>query len=136
LAPVPKRRVFTRHARFTTTEGPVDLLYRFGGREMGQVSNNGTEELDWQASIAQRQASPITPPAGQAPGLFRCGSFDGSAYANFHQSPQLLNSYNQGSATGQYTVRGGESLRSIAASVYGDGSRPSGLLRLDQVPRT
>ncbi|MFC4291333.1 putative toxin, partial [Sphingorhabdus arenilitoris] len=96
---------------------PHEVWYRFGGRQMGYVGNNGTSDISAAASITERQkAAPTTQ------GTFRGGGISGKSYSDFINSYDPLNSYNQGSGSGGYTVRGGETLQSIAQQLYGDAS--------------
>jgi hypothetical protein len=55
-------------------------------------------------------------------GAFNNGSTTGVAYTAFDPSISRVNSYNQGSSAGGYTVRAGETLASIAANLWGDSS--------------
>jgi hypothetical protein len=59
---------------------------------MGYVGNNGTTDLDYQASIAQRTAEV---PSG-TPGAFRNGATTGVSYGDFDQSYNPINTYEQG----------------------------------------
>ena len=63
----------------------------------------------------------VSPTAGNI-GTFRNSSTYGSSYADFAQSYDPLNSYAQGAGSGSYTVRIGDTLQSIAQSIYGDGN--------------
>ena len=99
----------------TTTGDPHEMWYRFAGREMGYVGNNGTLETDYLTSINTRQFT-------QGTGPFRHGMAQGASHADFAPAVQAINSYEQGSAAGSYTVRGGETLSSIAAQLWGDSS--------------
>ncbi|WP_135212625.1 HNH endonuclease [Vitreimonas flagellata] len=94
---------------------PHEIWYRFGGREMGYVGNNGTLNTDYVSSVANRTAA-------QGTGAFRNGSSAYSSYADFDQSLNRINSYEQGSAGSGYTVRAGETLSSIASNLWGDSS--------------
>jgi len=97
---------------------PKEIRYRYGGKEMGVVTNDaGPQDMVYRTSISDRQNN-------QSPndGAFRFGYDSGTSRSEFDHSYQGINSYNQGSVAGSYTVRGGESLSSIAASVYGDSS--------------
>ncbi|MFZ5748783.1 MAG: LysM peptidoglycan-binding domain-containing protein, partial [Pseudomonadota bacterium] len=96
---------------------PHEVWYRFGGRQLGYTGNNGTSDVDYATSIAERQARPVA-----VPGPFRGGSSYGASYADFAQSWDPINSYQQGSNGGSYTVRAGDTLGSIAAQLWGDSS--------------
>ena len=103
--------------RKITTSGsdPTEIWYRFGGREMGYIGNNGTLNVDTNAAIEQRTAESGT-------GLFRNGAQHGARHVDFDQNYTALNSYQQGSASGGYTVRGGDTLQGIASGLYGDSA--------------
>jgi len=98
-----------------TTGAPHEVWYRFGGRQMGYTGNNGTSDISTTASIAERQMT-----SGDK--AFRNGAAAGTAYADFANSYDPLNSYNQGAGAGQYTVQAGDTLQSIAQNIYGDSS--------------
>jgi hypothetical protein len=89
---------------------------------MGYVGNNGTTDVDYAASIAQRTAAA---PTG-TPGAFRGGATTGSSYSDFDQSYNPINSYEQGSNGGGYLIRKGDTLQGIAAGLYGASSPPFG----------
>jgi hypothetical protein len=55
-------------------------------------------------------------------GAFRNGSTTSVAHTAFDPSIERMNSYTQGSASGGYQVRAGETLASIAANLWGDSS--------------
>ncbi len=96
---------------------PHEIWYRFNGRQLGYVGNNGTSDVSAATSIAERQqTSPTTP------GAFRNGATYGASYADFANSYDPINSYSQGSAGGTYTVQAGDTLQSIAQAVWGDSS--------------
>ena len=98
---------------------PHEVWYRYSGRQLGYTGNNGGSDITTSASIAERQQ--VAPTAGNI-GTFRNSSTYGAAYADFAQSYDPLNSYNQGAGGGSYTVRQGDTLVSIAQSIYGDGN--------------
>ena len=92
---------------------PREIWYRFNGRTLGYVSNNGTQDTSYQASIDSRTRS-------QGTGAFAGGSAYGVPYADFDQSVAPVTSFAQGSGGGSYTVRGGDTLGGIAAQLWGD----------------
>ncbi|WP_298303583.1 glycohydrolase toxin TNT-related protein [uncultured Erythrobacter sp.] len=101
-----------------STGAPHEVWYRFGGRQLGYVGNNGTADVSTEKSIQERTAAQSSAP----PGVFRNGATIGSSYADFAQSYDPLNSYSQGAGGGSYTVNKGDTLQSIAQSVYGDAN--------------
>lgn len=94
---------------------PHEVWYRFNGKQMGYVGNNGTQNTDYQTSINQHGVAPGT-------GAFANGASSGSAYADFDQSFTGITSGNTGGAGGRYTVRTGDTLASIAAQLWGDSA--------------
>ncbi|KAF0177045.1 MAG: membrane protein of unknown function, partial [Caulobacteraceae bacterium] len=95
---------------------PHEQYYRFAGREMGRITNDGGAG-DYQASITERGGG-VT----GANGAFRNGATVGKALADFDQAIAPITSFDQGSAGGAYTVREGETLASIASGLWGDSS--------------
>jgi LysM repeat protein len=98
----------------SSTGDPKDLHYYFDGMKIGDISNNGTSDTDYATAIQNRYASSTSTPWRN----------NGSSvpHADFDQSYDPINPTSQGaSATGsRYTVRDGDSLRSIARNVWGD----------------
>ncbi len=95
---------------------PYELYYRFGGKQLGYIGNNGTLEVDYRRSIELRTTSPGT-------GAFRGGASSGTAYADFDQSGIApITSYEQGAEGGGYVVRSGDTLQGIAQQLWGDAS--------------
>ena len=103
-----------RDGKYTTGD-PHEVWYRFGGKEMGYVGNNGTLNTDHEKSITNRTAT-------QGQGAFRNGSTYGSSYSDFDQSYAAINSFSQGSQNGTYTIQAGDTLQGIAANLWGDAS--------------
>ncbi|MFS2319336.1 LysM peptidoglycan-binding domain-containing protein, partial [Maricaulis sp. D1M11] len=97
-------------------QAPHEAWYRFAGKEMGYTGNNGSQEMDYEASILDRSAE-----RGEN-GPFRHGLGTGVAHTDFDQGLTPINSYSQGSSGGAYTVRAGDTLASIAANLWGDSS--------------
>ena len=95
---------------------PRDLYYRFGGKTMGKISNNGSLNVDYATSIAERTST------SNGTGNFRNGATTSTSYTDFDQFYSPINSYNQGAASGSYTVRTGDTLQGIASGLYGDSA--------------
>ena len=98
-----------------STGDPKELHYYFNGLKTGVISNNGTSDVDYAASIAQHTAAPGTGP-------FQNGAASGSSYADFDQSYDPINGLNYQQTASRYTVREGDTLESIAAQVWGDAA--------------
>lgn len=92
---------------------PDEIWYRFNGRTLGYVGNNGTRDTSYQASIDSRTRT-------QGTGAFDGGSAYGVAYADFDQSLTPITSFSQGSGGGSYAVRSGDTLTGIATQLWGD----------------
>jgi hypothetical protein len=92
---------------------PAEYWYRYAGKEMGKVGNDGNLYNSYISSITQRQTQ-----AGQ--GAFENGRQWGNPEADFGSRLEGISSYNQGSAAGTITARGGETLQAVAASLWGD----------------
>lgn len=86
------------------------------------TGNNGTADLSYTASIADRAGvRPAT--SATTAGLFHNGTKTGAAaYADFGLSYDPYNSGYQGAAGGTYTVRTGDTLASIAQALWGDAN--------------
>jgi hypothetical protein len=106
----------------TTFNGgdPHEAWYRFNGRQLGSVGNNGTYENGYLGSLEDR-----THTIWGGPGAFRYGSTLGMATVEFNDRLTPVNTYQQGGAGGGYTVREGDSLSGIAAQLWGDASLSS-----------
>jgi YD repeat-containing protein len=99
-----------------STQGdPHEIWYRFGGREIGYVGNNGTANITDVASVHERVAT-------QGTGAFRDGATTPSAYSDYDGAYDALNSFNQGSSASSYTVQAGDTLSGIAAQLWGDAN--------------
>lgn len=102
----------------TSLGNPRELHYRFGGLEMGQVGNNGTTNVSYVASTANRLAKPNS----GTPGAFANGATTASPFADFDQNYDAINGSSIGNAASTYTVQGNESFSSIAAQIWGDAN--------------
>ncbi|MEO0560544.1 MAG: hypothetical protein AAF125_00420, partial [Chloroflexota bacterium] len=111
------KRKETLRSGSNVDKAPLQLYYRFGGKEMGTVGNDGTANVIYEQSIIERQMD-----TSNNFGPFRNGATNGVGYADFGGDYEALNSYQQGSTGGMYTVRGGESLQAIASQLWGDSS--------------
>ncbi|GAA4035711.1 DNA/RNA non-specific endonuclease [Parerythrobacter jejuensis] len=96
---------------------PSEIYYRFGGKELGRVGNNGTANVTYEQSIARRTANT----SGNY-GAFTNGANYGSSYADFGGDYDAINSFKQGETGGTYTVRQGETLQAIAMQLWGDSA--------------
>ncbi|WP_109807729.1 RHS repeat protein [Sphingosinithalassobacter portus] len=96
-----------------TVGDPHELWYRFGGKQIGYVGNNGTRNEAYDASVTDRQRVQGSNTA------FREGY---QQNADFGLGYDAITSYAQGSSGGMYTAQGGESLAAVAANLWGDAS--------------
>ena len=109
-------QIVQRHETNQSNGEPHEIWYRFGGKEIGYVGNNGSITGTYAASIDKRTTSSNTG------GAFRYGSGNGAFFARFAPGIEAINSFTQGSMAGTYTVRNGDTLYSIAGQTYGDSS--------------
>ncbi len=80
------------------TGDPNDRHYYFGGVEIGQVSNNGTPDMNYMASIGEHQLTPWTGP-------FHGGGTTPTSHADFDRSYVPINGINLAQTPGRYTVQ-------------------------------
>lgn len=94
---------------------PHSRTYMFGGRQMGMVGNDGTGNVDYATSIAERTETPGTGP-------FRGGATSGTVHADFDANFTALNGGTASAGASSYVASAGETLQSIAAQLWGDAS--------------
>ncbi len=102
----------------TAAGDPHAIWYRFDGRELGHVTNNGGMATSYQSSIDQRTRAAPTATGG----AFRGGSVYGASEGAFGDGYTPFTSYAQGSGGGAYIVQAGDTLAGIAAGLWGDAS--------------
>jgi hypothetical protein len=95
--------------------GPHARYYYFGGIRMGDVSNDGTSDVNYVTSITDHKTKPGT-------GLFQNGATTETKYADFDASYDPINGLTYEDAPGSYTVQGGDTLQSIAQQIWGDAN--------------
>jgi len=98
---------------------PRTLRYVFGGVQMGEVGNNGTDNMSFAASVADRLVIQPTPTAA---GPFHNGATSGTQFADFDQSYDAINGLSDAGTGSTYVAAAGDTLQSIAAMVWGDAS--------------
>ncbi len=109
-------QVITRDEMDALSGGdPHEVWYRFVGKQLGYVGNNGTIDTDYATSVNNRTAT-------QGTGAFQNGATAGTSSADFDLAYDSISSYDQGSTSGMYTVQSGDTLSSIAAQLWGDSS--------------
>ncbi len=110
-------QVLVREERLKGVLGPRQLHYYFNGQRIGDVGNNGRSAnlTDYAAQMAASGTG-----SGATRGGFRFGR--PVASADFDQNYQPVNAGYPGPAATAYTVRSGDTLRTIAQAVWGDGA--------------
>jgi len=108
------RQEYGDSAPWIETELPRTHTYRFGGREIGVVGNDGTHNVDYTTLISHRDDT--------GAGSFRYGSSSATPYSDFDANHVTIAGGAQSDTPNSYMVRGGETLRSIALVVWGDAS--------------
>jgi len=83
--------------------------------QVGDVTDNGTSDTDYAASIAAHTATPGS-------GVFRGGATSPTNYADFDQSYSPVNGANYQSTGSTYVAQDGDTLQSVAQQVWGDSS--------------
>ena len=110
-------QVMARTEYSSFSANPTQYYYYFDGKQVGSNGNNGTENNDHVTALAERvQASP------SSPGPFRQGATTGTSFADFDQSYEAISPSSQTATSTTYTVRDGETLASVAQTVWGDAS--------------
>jgi LysM repeat protein len=99
---------------------PRQYYYYMGGIQIGASGNNGNDAPDLATSMAER----IAPPAANAAdvGIFRNATQTQSPFADFDQAYDAVTTSSLSAGPGSYTVRAGETLSTIAATLWGDAS--------------
>ena len=93
------------------TGAPRSLWYRYDGREVGGLTNDGMSgSQSYAASIADRGRAPVAGP-------FQGG---GVARADFDGGVSEITSMTGASGAGTVTVRAGDTLAGLAAQLWGD----------------
>ncbi|MEI9929212.1 MAG: LysM peptidoglycan-binding domain-containing protein [Rhizomicrobium sp.] len=95
--------------------GPHARFYYFGGMAMGDVSDDGTSNVNYAQSIIDHRKKPGT-------GLFQFGSPTGTPVGEFDLNYDTINGLTYGSAPTEYTVQSGDTLQSIAQQVWSDAN--------------
>jgi LysM repeat protein len=95
--------------------GPHARYYYFGGVEMGDVSNDGTSNVNYAAAIADHRKV-------IGGGLFQFGATSGTHVADFDQSYDTINGLTAQSGPSSYTAQSGDTLQSVAQAVWGDSN--------------
>ena len=88
------------------------MFYRFDGREIGAVGNDGDADEDYAASIAMRMSPAMGP--------YKNGA--ATQYARFGQVADAVTSFAQGTSAGTITAGAGDSLQAMALRLWGDAS--------------
>jgi YD repeat-containing protein len=98
---------------------PRTMRYFFGGQQLGVVTNNGTDNMNYSLSIKDRLVPLYTSDTG---GAFRNGSKTARPYADFEQSYDAINGGTIDDTGSAYTINDGDTLQSIALALWGDAS--------------
>ncbi|SFO54359.1 YD repeat-containing protein [Variovorax sp. PDC80] len=88
--------------------------FYFDGKRVGNVGNDGTEREDYAQQLARE------PNASGPDSKYK--KFTPTNSADFDENYQPINSYYPSATPGNYTVRAGDTLESIARAVWGDAS--------------
>ena len=100
-----------------TANSPRSFSFYLNGHVIGQIGNDGTDNVDYATTIDRNGSVDGTGP-------FREGSSSGATFADFDQNYTAINTGSTGEAGAGsvYSVRHGDSLQSIALGIWGDAS--------------
>ena len=125
FAYTPEGQVLSRKERATASTNPEDMRYFAGGVQIGELTSNGNNDpllADYAQTV--NNIRNWTPNPAAAP--FRWNTTGGVTRGTFGAGSGYdpINPYGDGANSTQssYTVRGGETLQSIAANVWGDAA--------------
>lgn len=105
-----------------TIGDPHAIWYRFAGRDPSTSLRTGIATTSNTADpLAMTHAQSVAERTKQPPST-TSHSFTASPALAGNLSYEAVNSFRQGSGGGRYTVRGGETLQSIARNAWGDAS--------------
>lgn len=104
---------------YTQHGDPRDVHFYFNGQRIGNITNNGTSNVDTMTGIAVHIAVPST---DKNP--FRNNTDYNPSYsmADFDQSYDAINGLNYDPTATSYTAQGGETLSMVAQNLWGDAS--------------
>ena len=111
-------QILSRIVSSAAASNPEEYYYYFNGEQVGEIGNDGASQTDYAQAIAARSVA-------QGSGAFAGGATSGTAYAAFGDAYAPTGPTSQGSATqsnSSYTVQSGDTLSSIAQSLWGDSS--------------
>ncbi|MDF3836846.1 carbohydrate-binding domain-containing protein [Cupriavidus basilensis] len=89
--------------------------YFFDGKRVGNIGNDGLERVDYALELARREQTEV-----KSDDRYR--RFTPVKAADFDENYQPINSTYPGAVSGTHTVRSGETLGSIASTLWGDAS--------------
>jgi YD repeat-containing protein len=119
----PGGQTLSRIERSAATNNPNDFYYFVDGAQVGEMTNNGNYDptrLDYSNTFVTRNwtANPISAPfRWNTQGGVTAGQFGGSGY-----DPISPTSNGMAGTDSRYTIREGDTLASVAASLWGDAS--------------
>jgi len=99
----------------TNSNAPHARYYYYGNIQVGDVSNDGTSDVNYAASITDHRKVPGS-------GLFQFGATTGTHVADFDASFDPINGLTYDESPSTYTVQDGDTLSSIALQIWGDAN--------------
>ena len=96
-----------------TQNNPKSIYYYFNGLRVGDIGNNGPSQVDYATAIGDRGAPPQSGP-------FKYGM--PSYHGDFDQAFDPISPGSEPQTAGNYVVREGDTLQSIARAVWGDAA--------------
>ncbi len=102
------------------SHGPLNDYYYLDGKQIGQVTNNGSTQVNFAVGVVDR----MNPPS--ATSLWANASTSGPGGAqgasDFNSNYQAINPQSVQDAAQSYTIQAGDTLQSIAQKLWGDSS--------------
>ena len=111
-------QVLSRVEFSSASYNPKSIAYYFDGLKVADITNDGDGVVDYMSVVSRRV--PIAPGGGG--GAFQWGAAGGTQQADFSQAYDVIHPNALPATARQVTVRAGDTLQAIAASVWGDAS--------------
>jgi hypothetical protein len=92
------------------------------GVQLGDTGNNGPSQTDYATAITQRPINPLSTSPWANSNAANNYAGGPQSFANFDSNYQPITASDPGSAPAGYTVQDGDTLQTIAARLWGDGS--------------
>lgn len=105
---------------YSPGQGPTNDYFYVNGQQLGEITNNGSNQPDFTVSISDQ----LNQPSNTSLWANANSTTQGGAQlsSDFDSNYEALNVSNPGSTISTYTVLAGDTLQSIAQKLWGDSS--------------